>query len=138
MPLQERRLEPRPQSVLVVDDYADLRTMWRLWLSMWGFEEREAANRRKATEKAFSKQPSFGLVDLSMQVSDGVSAVQRLGSDPRTSDLTVIGVTAHGRTHPAFGAFEAACDLLLEKPVEPETLLVQLRRVLSPTVKRSR
>jgi two-component system, cell cycle response regulator DivK len=138
MPLQDRRLEPRPQSVLVVDDYADLRTMWRLWLSMWGFEVREAANGRMATEAAFAKKPRIVLMDMSMPVMDGLSAVQRLRSDPRTSDLTVIGVTAHGRTHPAFGAFEAACDLLLEKPVEPETLLVQLRRVLSPALKRTR
>jgi CheY-like chemotaxis protein len=128
----ERRLEPRPQSVLVVDDYADLRTMWRLWLNMWGFEVREAANGSIATEAALNQRPRLVLMDLSMPVMDGLTAVQRLRSDPRTADVTVIGVTAHGRTHPAFGDFEAACDLLLEKPVEPEALLEQLRRVLKP------
>ena len=138
MPAQDRRLEPRPQSVLVVDDYADLRTMWRLWLSMWGFDVREAANGWMATEAVFDKKPRVVLMDLSMPVMDGLSAVQRLRSDPRTSDLTVIGVTAHGHTHPAFGEFEAACDLLLEKPVEPETLLEQLRRVLRPAKKRTK
>jgi CheY-like chemotaxis protein len=132
MPVCERRLDPRPQSVLVVDDYADLRTMWRLWLSMWGFDVREAANGRVATEAVFQKRPRVVLMDLSMPVMDGLSAVQRLRSDPRTADLTVIGVTAHGRTHPAFQEFEAACDLLLEKPVEPETLLEELRKVLKP------
>jgi two-component system, cell cycle response regulator DivK len=126
----ERRLEPRPQSVLVVDDYADLRTMWRLWLNMWGFEVREAADGLIATQSALDQPPRIVLMDLSMPVMDGLSAVRRLRSEPRTSDVTVIGVTAHGRTHPAFREFEAACDLLLEKPVEPETLLMQLRKVL--------
>ena len=119
-----------------MEDYADLRTMWRLWLSMWGFEVREAANGRIATEAAFDQRPRVVLMDLSMPVMDGLSAVKHLRADPRTADLTVIGVTAHGRTHPAFREFEAACDLLLDKPVEPEYLLEQLRRVLNPAKKR--
>jgi CheY-like chemotaxis protein len=132
MPVVERRLEPRPQRVLVVDDHADLRSMWRLWLSMWGFEVCEAADGRAATEVAFRQRPTLILMDLSMPVMDGLTAVQRLRADPRTAGVTVIGVTACDRTHPSVGAFRAACDLLLEKPVEPEVLLEHLRRMLKP------
>jgi CheY-like chemotaxis protein len=130
VPTFDRRLEPRPQRVLVVDDYADLRALWRVWLSMWGFDVSEAADGRVATEVALHDRPRLVLMDLSMPVMDGLSAVQRLRSDPRTADVTVIGVTAHGRTHPAVGEFQAACDLLLEKPIEPETLLDHMRRAL--------
>ena len=130
MPTGERRLEPRPQCVLVVDDYADLRAMWRLWLSMWGFDVREAADGRAATEAAFAQPPRVVLMDLSMPVMDGLTAVQRLRADPRTATTTVIGVTAHSATHPAVEPFRAVCDLLLEKPVEPEILLEHLRRVM--------
>jgi CheY-like chemotaxis protein len=130
MPAPERRLEPRPQCVLVVDDYADVRTMWRLWLSMWGFDVREAANGRAATESAFAEPPRVVLMDLSMPVMDGLTAVRRLRADPRTAATPVIGVTAHGTTHPAVSQFRAACDLLLEKPIEPQILLEELRRVL--------
>jgi CheY-like chemotaxis protein len=114
----------------VVDDYADLRTMWRLWLSMWGFDVHEAADGRAATEAAFAQPPRVVLMDLSMPVMDGLTAVQRLRADPRTATTTVIGVTAHGNAHPAVGQFRAACDVLLEKPVEPEILLEHLRRVM--------
>jgi two-component system response regulator MprA len=130
VPTAERRLEPRPQCVLVVDDYADLRAMWRLWLSIWGFEVREAADGRAATEAAFAKPPRVVLMDLSMPVMDGLTAVRRLRADPRTATTTVIGVTAYGTSHPSVGPFRAACDLLLEKPVEPHILLEHLRRVL--------
>ncbi len=129
----DRRLEPRPQRVLVVDDYADLRTMWRLWLNMWGFEVTEAADGRAATEVALSEQPRVVLMDLSMPVMDGLSAVRKLRGDPRTSGLTVIGVTAQGRTHPSVVEFRNACDVVLEKPVDPETLLVHMRRAMRPT-----
>lgn len=128
----DRRLEPRPQRVLVVDDYADLRTMWRFWLNMWGFEVTEASDGRVATEVALSEQPRLVLMDLSMPVMDGLSAVRKLREDPRTSGLTVIGVTAQGRTHPAVADFRNACDVVLEKPIDPETLLVQMRRAMRP------
>lgn len=132
MATPDRRLEPRPQRVLVVDDYADLRHMWKLWLNMWGFDVWEAADGRVATELAFREPPRLILMDLSMPVMDGLTAVQRLRADPRTADLPVIGVTAHNGTHPAVGEFRAVCDLLLEKPVEPEILLEHLRRILKP------
>ncbi len=128
----ERRHESRPQRVLVVDDYADLRTMWRLWLNMWGFEVSEAADGRIATEVALNEQPRLVLMDLSMPVMDGLSAVRKLREDPRTSGLTVIGVTAQGRTHPSVVDFRHVCDMVLEKPIDPETLLEQMRRAMRP------
>jgi CheY-like chemotaxis protein len=126
----ERRLEPRPQRVLIVDDYADLRTMWGVWLSMWGFDVREAADGRTATEMVRDHHPHVVLMDLSMPVMDGLTAVQHLRADPRTADTTVIGVTAHGGTHPAVSEFGEVCDLVLQKPLEPEALLRHLRSVL--------
>lgn len=129
----ERRVGPRPQRVLVVDDTADLRAMWSAWLSIWGFDVTEAADGRVATEEALRKRPRIVLMDLSMPGMDGLSAVRMLRADPRTADLTVIGVTAHGRLHPAVVDFAQACDVVLEKPLEPEILLDQMRRALRPS-----
>lgn len=130
METSDRRLEPRPQRVLVVDDYADLRTMWRLWLNMWGFDVVEAADGRVATEVALTQTPRVVVMDLSMPVMDGLTAVRALRADPRTAATTVIGVTAQGRSHPAVAEFQNACDVLLEKPLEPEMLLEHMRRAL--------
>ena len=104
--------------------------MWRVWLSMWGFDVREASDGQIATEVAVSQRPRLVLMDFSMPVMDGLSAVQCLRADPRTANTTVIGVTAHGRTNPAVIEFGAVCDVLLEKPIEPEELLGHLRRAL--------
>ena len=39
----ERRVLPRPQRVLVVDDSADVRELWTMWLQFWGFSVEQAA-----------------------------------------------------------------------------------------------
>jgi CheY-like chemotaxis protein len=71
--------------VLVVDDSADIRELWRLWLTFWGFSVHEARNGYDAIQKATELQPDLILMDLWMPVVDGVEAMRRQKADSRTS-----------------------------------------------------
>ncbi|HET9196181.1 MAG TPA: response regulator, partial [Vicinamibacterales bacterium] len=62
----ERRKRPRPQRVLLVDDSDDVRELWRLWLTFWGFAVEEARDGQQAMQKAFSRAPDLILMDLWM------------------------------------------------------------------------
>ena len=64
----DRRVLPRPQRVLVVDDVAEIREMWRLWLTFWGFSVQEARNGAEAVAKAIAVPPDLILMDLWMPV----------------------------------------------------------------------
>jgi len=44
----ERRHGMRPQQILVVDDSAEIRELWRIWLNFWGFGVQEARNGAEA------------------------------------------------------------------------------------------
>src|SRR4026208_690358 len=81
----DRRRSSRPQRVLVVDDSADIRELWRLWLTFWGFSVHEARNGYDAIPNAAEVQPDLILMDLWMPVVDGVEAMRRLKADSRTS-----------------------------------------------------
>ena len=48
----ERQSAFRPQRVLVVDDTADLRELWKIWLTGWGFAVDEARDGAEAVRKA--------------------------------------------------------------------------------------
>jgi len=90
----ERRLASRPQRVLLVDDSADLRALWKLWLMFWGFGVEEARNGAEAVEKARTHLPDLVLMDLAMPVLDGRAAMQLLASDPGTAHVPVLGMSA--------------------------------------------
>ena len=121
----ERRSAFRPQRVLVVDDTADLRELWRLWLTDWGFTVEEARDGAEAVQKARSRPPDLILMDLAMPVLNGREAMQQLAADPATARVPVLAMTAQPiPTTPEEG------QRFVPKPADPEHLLEQIRAAL--------
>ena len=90
----DRRVAARPQRVLLVDDSADLRAMWRLWLTCWGFAVEEARNGAEAVERARIRPPDLIVMDLAMPVLDGQAAMQLLAADAVTAHVPVLALSA--------------------------------------------
>ena len=119
----------RPQRVLLVDDSADLREMWRLWLTSWGFTVEEAENGAEAVKKAFARPPDLILIDLAMPVLDGKATLEVLDANPITARVPVLAMSAQLDAGGVAGRF-------LPKPADPDQLLAHIRATLrgGPTV----
>jgi two-component system, cell cycle response regulator DivK len=128
--VRDRRVLPRPQRVLVVDDDSDIRHIWDLWLTFWGFRVEEAANGAEALAKAKAHRPDLVLMDIWMPVLDGIAATQRLKTDSRTSDVPVLALSADAYPPAPQRALQAGCQVFLQKPVDPDTLLEAIRGAL--------
>jgi two-component system cell cycle response regulator DivK len=68
-------------------------------------------------------------MDLQMPVMDGWEAARRLKSTPKTSDIPIIGLSAHALAGERDKALAAGCDEFDTKPVEFERLVAMLRRI---------
>jgi two-component system, cell cycle response regulator DivK len=125
--------------VLVVDDFMDAREMYAEYFAFSGFRVAEASNGAEAVQKALELSPQVILMDLSMPGMDGWEATRRLKADRRTSHIPVIALTGHALTGYAESAKEAGCDAFVTKPCLPDTLVVEVRRVLGePKARRDR
>jgi CheY-like chemotaxis protein len=133
--VRERRVRPRPQRVLVVDDDSDIRHIWEMWLTYWGFRVEEAANGADALDKAAAHPPDLVLMDIWMPVLDGIAATRRLKTDARTSDVPVLALSADGYPPAPQRALQAGCEAFLQKPVDPDTLLDAIRGALRQKAK---
>jgi CheY-like chemotaxis protein len=116
--------------VLVVDDYADNREMYALYLRHMGYRVEEAEDGEEAMEKAFARVPDLIVMDLSLPSVDGWEATRRLKADPRTRRVPVIAVTGHAFEGQSKAAAKAGCDAFVTKPCEPKALEATIRRVL--------
>ena len=125
-----RRRAPRPQAVLVADDNADVRELWRACLTQSGYAVTEAVDGADAVAKALRGAPAVILMDFSMPIMNGTEAVRALKLHACTRATPVIGLTAH--VGPTTADFRRICDTVLEKPVNPDNLLEALRRALRP------
>ena len=71
------------------------------------------------------------LMDLSLPIIDGWTATRQLRSDPRTSQIPVIALTAHAISGDREKALEAGCDDYDTKPVEWHRLLGKIEALLA-------
>lgn len=126
----ERRVLPRPQRILIVDDDADVRHVWELWLEFWGFAVEDAANGIEALRKAAERRPDLVLMDIWMPVLDGIATTERLKKDPETATVPVLALSADAYPPAPQRALGAGCDMFLQKPVNPDTLLDAIRSAL--------
>src|SRR4029079_1344319 len=82
--------------VLVADDNADVRQLWRAYLTVTGYDVSGASNGKEAVDRAIAEMPDVILMDFSMLRMDGAAAAPALKPDPRTAAIPVVGLTAHG------------------------------------------
>ena len=126
----DRRTGSRPQQLLIADDQDDLRRMWRFWLDLCNFTVVEARDGLEALAHAQSQRPLAIVMDVWMPRLDGLSAVERIRASQDTAGIPIIGVTAQGLHTRISDAFAGLCDIVLEKPIDPEELLNQIRKAL--------
>jgi CheY-like chemotaxis protein len=136
--LDERRILPRPQRVLVVDDSPDVRELWTMWLQFWGFAVEQATNGLEAVRKARTFQPHLVLMDLWMPVVDGLKATEALKADPHMKDVPVLALSADTFSPASQRALDAGAERFLAKPVNPDALLDAIRDALGALVKRTK
>ena len=121
--------QPAPL-ILIVDDHLDAREMYALFLEHEGFRVAQAENGQEALEKMRVDPPSLVLMDATMPHLDGWDAVRLLKTDPLTKDIPVLMLTGHAYEEHRLKAASLGADGFLAKPVFPEDLAREVRRVL--------
>lgn len=124
-----RDLRPRPR-ILLVEDYDDAREMYRDYLEFSGFEVATARDGHEALLKARSDMPDLILMDLSLPGLDGWEATRILKTDPTTSHLIVVALSAHALAAEGDRARAAGCDGFIAKPCLPHDLVDQMSTYL--------
>jgi CheY-like chemotaxis protein len=117
--------------VLIVDDNVDAREMYALYLEHAGFRAAEAGDGQAAIDMARRERPAVILMDATMPRLDGWEAARLLKDDPDTRAIPLIMLTAHAFAEHRDRAAEVGADAFLSKPVLPDALADEIRRILA-------
>lgn len=104
--------------------------MYALYLEHEGFRSSEAGDGRAAIAQAKRDRPDIILMDAAMPGLDGWDAVGELKKDPDTKTIPLIMLTAHVFPEHRARAAAAGADAFLGKPVLPDELAREIRRML--------
>lgn len=116
--------------MLVVDDYADARAMYAVWLEVSGFRVADASTAADALALARAEPPAAILMDLSLPGVDGIEATRQLKADPRTRHVPIVAITGHVEAHVAQAAAAAGCDAFILKPSPAPDVVRAIARLI--------
>ena len=123
---------PRPPVVLLVEDHADTQELYAEVLVAAGFDVIQAADAAEALSLTQSVLPAVVVTDLWMPGPVSAEEVCRRFHRLGIPVLAVTGV-APGREHEAMR--RAGCSSVLMKPIAPDCLVVENRRLLEGEVR---
>src|SRR6516225_6823497 len=96
-----------------------------------GFEVLAAEDSEQGCKLAVTEHPDVILMDLEMPVIDRWEPVRTLKKDPRTRNIPIIGMSAYAEASEREKAMTTGCDEFDAKPIEFESLITTVRRVLA-------
>ncbi len=118
-------------TILVVEDNPVNMRLVRLILRTQGYTVCEAATGQEALHLLETERPGLILLDMQLPGMDGFTLASRLKSDPRTSAVPLVAVTALAMKGDAERVLAAGCDAYLPKPIDAKELIEVIEKCLA-------
>lgn len=117
-------------TVLIVDDDPQVRKLLELLLLHEGYQIRTAVSGEEALATIKHAPPDLILLDVMMPGMDGCQVAGHLKSNPETSGIPIIMLTALSERSARLAALEAGVEEFLSKPVDRAELWLRVRNLL--------
>jgi YesN/AraC family two-component response regulator len=125
--------DARPK-ILIVEDHEGLRKFIAQTLKD-NYEYFEAEDGQKGLDLAMEVGPDLIISDIMMPNMDGVSMLQKIKKDVRTSHIPVILLTAKTVEESKIEALESGADDYLTKPFDQHELIIKVRNTIASRMK---
>jgi len=118
--------------ILIVEDVPNILELLNVTLNFKGYPVVTAANGQEALDLIAGEHPALIITDILMPKMDGYTLIQKLRSNPKTSQIPIIVLTATYIT-PEDKAFALSLGAVrfMEKPVDTEEFLLTIAEVLT-------
>lgn len=116
--------------VLVIEDNEKNRYLISFILKGEGFDVIEAVTGEEGVEKAMNERPDLVLMDIQLPGIDGLEATRRIRALPVNGNIQIIALTSYAMSGDRERALAAGCNGYVEKPINPDTIIEEIRRYL--------
>ena len=123
---------PSVPTVLVIEDYADTRTLISSMLRRKGYKVIEAEDGLEGLLKATANYPDLVILDLALPEMDGVETARRIHEMPKLARTPIFVISALLTKEVEADARAVGCVEVFPKPFEVEELMGKLRTAILP------
>ncbi len=118
------------ESILVVDDNADIRNYLQTLLADDGYEISAAGDGKEALDQIEKIMPDLIVSDVMMPEVDGLELCRQIKSDLRTSHIPVILLTARSSTVHEVSGLKHGADDYIRKPFDASVVKTRISSLL--------
>ncbi len=118
-------------TVLLADDEADIRRLATFLLGKRGYDVIEFSRGDDAFNAIKAKMPDIVVLDVMMPGMTGPEIVEAMRTDPTTSSIPVVMMSAKGRENDIQAGLDMGATSYVVKPFAPSDLVAEVARVLS-------
>lgn len=124
------------RTILVVEDYDDVRQMLKVLLESEEFRVLEAASGTEALAVLKEERPDAILMDLALPGFDGLEAIRRIRAVDAFQNTPIVVLTAYTGPSTYETAIRAGSDYFMAKPIDFDELAALLDEILFDRKKR--
>ena len=115
---------------LVIEDNENNMELITFILEKNGYSTIKAENGKIGIELALKEKPDFILLDIQLPDMDGLEVLKELRKSEINSDTPVIAITSYAMSGDRERLLQAGCNGYIEKPIDPVTIINQIREII--------
>jgi CheY-like chemotaxis protein len=115
---------------LVIEDNEDNMVLITRFLKKFGYHVLTAKTGQQGVDAALQKNPDFIILDIQLPDFDGTEVVRQIRESETDRGIPVIAMTSFAMAGDREKLLAAGCNGYIEKPVDPERVLSQIKKVI--------
>ncbi len=116
--------------ILVIEDDDVARELMRMTLEKRGYEVTVAEDGVRGYDTALFVKPDLIVTDIRMPAADGIHVVRRVRDTESLEETPILVTTAFGDGSATF-ALQLGANAFEPKPIDPQSLLATIERLLA-------
>ncbi len=120
-------------TLLIIEDNEQNFYLMRFLLEKNGFTILGTDTGKEGIDMALARKPLGILLDIQLPEMDGYAVAAELTKHPEMSDIPIIAVTSYAMVGDREAILAAGATGYIEKPINPETFVDEIRQYLPRT-----
>lgn len=116
--------------VLIVEDNENNMELISFILEANGEETLKAINGLEGVQRALHERPDYIILDIQLPDIDGLEVLKRIRTSEEGNNIPIIAMTSYAMSGDKERMIKAGCNGYIEKPIDPERVINQIREVL--------
>ena len=121
------------KTALIIEDNPDNMVLITRFLEKFGYRTLQAVTGMEGFEMALQKRPDFIILDIQLPDIEGTEVLRKIRSSEIGTSIPVIAMTSYAMSGDREKLLSAGCDGYIEKPIDPERVISQIRHLTGET-----